>query len=85
MENFEDFKKEVIAEIKANPHLYPSICRRMVRKIEEQQAEVERLTKIETAAKAIADNAEECEWEDAAGFAASLDYLSELNEALGLV
>jgi hypothetical protein len=43
---------------------------------------VQRLQRVEKAAKAIADNAEECEWEDAAGFAASLDYLSELNDAL---
>lgn len=44
--------------------------------------EMARLKRIETAAKAIANNAEECDWEDGTGFAASLDYLSDLNDAL---
>lgn len=44
--------------------------------------EVVRLKKIEVAAKAIADNAEECEFNDEMSFAASLDYLAELNGAL---
>lgn len=45
-------------------------------------AEIERLQKIEDAAKAIADNAEEVEFNDGMGFAADLDYLSCLNGAL---
>jgi hypothetical protein len=44
--------------------------------------EVVRLKKIEVAARAIADNAEEVEHDDMAGFAASLEYLSDLNGIL---
>ena len=59
--------------------LQPDTLRFMVADL---TAEVERLKKIEVAAKAIADNAEEVEHDDMAGFAASLDYLSELNGVL---
>lgn len=41
-----------------------------------------RLKRIEKAARAIADNAEECTLDDDFGFAAGLEYLSALNTAL---
>lgn len=40
---FDELKAEVIAEIKANPHKYPSVCQMMIGKIERLESELVKL------------------------------------------
>ena len=49
---FEELKAEVIAEIRANPHKYPGVCRMMIGRIDRLEAEASKAAHGQAAAEA---------------------------------